>query len=82
MKMGFLLFSFQSLIYMKATKIILGGLLICCIVVLKKQNNQLKKEKKYLEGYCENQKDVITGLHKDVEKWAFAFGKRSRKYSV
>jgi hypothetical protein len=58
--------------------IVLGGVLLVC--ALQRKNKKLTQKCYNYEGQIENQKDVIRGLHKIVERSAFRDGKISRKF--
>lgn len=60
------------------TCIVLGGLLL--VATLQRKNKKLTTRVHNYEGQIENQKDVIKGLHKIVERSAFRDGKISRRF--
>lgn len=57
--------------------LVLGGFLL--VTTLLSKNRKLTKKINNLEGQIENQKDVIYGLQKFIERGAFTNGKISRR---
>ena len=59
------------------TCLVLGGFLL--VATLLSKNQKLTRKVSNLEGQIENQKDVIYGLQKFIERGAFTNGKISRQ---
>jgi len=59
------------------TCLVLGGFLL--VTTLLSKNRKLTRKVSNLEGQIENQKDVIYGLQKFIERGAFTNGKISRQ---
>ncbi len=57
--------------------LVLGGLLL--VTTLLSKNRKLTKKVINLEGQIENQRDVIYGLQRFIERGAFTNGKISRR---
>ena len=57
--------------------LVLGGFLL--VTTLLSKNRKLTRKINNLEGQIENQKDVIYGLQRFIERGAFTNGKISRR---